>query len=153
MIPDSIAGLVNLERLDLQHNQLKVLPDSIGLLKNLKSIDVSKNLLRVFPASLGHCRYSKRLVFITMFLFTHIRYFNFRSVACVASLHFRSLPCLFAEHIILFSKILETLKSFWVYVLDKRRMRGRLHTTTVLVIGVCSFKLPLIPFLRLYKEG
>lgn len=56
VIPDSIAGLQNLEELNLSSNLLEKLPDSIGLLHNLKLLDVSSNKLEALPDSICHCR-------------------------------------------------------------------------------------------------
>lgn len=56
MIPDSIAGLENLEELNLSSNVLTSLPESIGLLLNLKTLDVSNNKLVALPDSISHCK-------------------------------------------------------------------------------------------------
>ncbi|KAL0385126.1 UNVERIFIED_CONTAM: protein JOKA2 [Sesamum radiatum] len=55
-IPDSIAGLENLEEFNLSANLLESLPDSIGLLLKLKILDVSRNKLAALPDSISHCR-------------------------------------------------------------------------------------------------
>lgn len=57
MIPDSIAGLENLEELNVATNLLDSLPDSIGLLQKLKYLNVSGNKLSFLPDSICHCRY------------------------------------------------------------------------------------------------
>ncbi|KAF2293271.1 hypothetical protein GH714_040643 [Hevea brasiliensis] len=56
VIPDSIAGLENLEELNLTSNLLEALPDSIGLLHNLKILDASSNKLESLPDSISYCR-------------------------------------------------------------------------------------------------
>lgn len=56
MIPDSIAGLENLEDLNLSSNILTSLPESIGLLLKLKNLDVSNNKLVALPDSICHCK-------------------------------------------------------------------------------------------------
>lgn len=56
LIPDSIAGLENLEELNLSSNILETLPESIGLLLKLKTLDVSSNKLTALPDSICHCR-------------------------------------------------------------------------------------------------
>lgn len=56
MVPDSIAGLENLEELNLSSNILETLPESIGLLLKLKTLDVSSNKLTALPDSICHCR-------------------------------------------------------------------------------------------------
>lgn len=56
VVPDSIAGLENLEELYLSANLLETLPESIGLLLNLKVLDVSTNKLTALPDSICHCR-------------------------------------------------------------------------------------------------
>ncbi|KAJ8772276.1 hypothetical protein K2173_027453 [Erythroxylum novogranatense] len=56
MIPDSIAGLENLEELNLASNPLEALPDAISFLQNLKILDVSSNKLETLPDTICHCR-------------------------------------------------------------------------------------------------
>lgn len=57
MIPDSIAGLQNLEELNISSNVLESLPDSIGLLQKLKLLNISGNKLSALPDSISQCRY------------------------------------------------------------------------------------------------
>ena len=65
VIPDSIAGLENLEELNASSNVLESLPDSIGCLHKLKILDVSSNKLCSLPDSIAKCRYMCFLLFIT----------------------------------------------------------------------------------------
>lgn len=58
VIPDSVAGLENLEELNVSSNILTSLPDSIGCLHKLKILDVSSNKLDSLPDSICHCRYT-----------------------------------------------------------------------------------------------
>ncbi|KAK2989752.1 hypothetical protein RJ640_030245 [Escallonia rubra] len=55
-IPDSVAGLENLEELNLSSNLLTSLPDSIGMLCSLKILNVSSNKLASLPDSICRCR-------------------------------------------------------------------------------------------------
>lgn len=57
VLPDSIAGLQKLQRLDISSNLLESLPDSIGVLINLKVVIVSGNKLKVLPETITGCRY------------------------------------------------------------------------------------------------
>ena len=59
MIPDSIAGLQNLEELNMSSNVLESLPDSIGFLQKLKFLNVSGNKLSALPDSISQCRYAR----------------------------------------------------------------------------------------------
>ena len=61
MIPDSIAGLLNLEELNVASNLLESLPDSIGLLQKLKFFNVSGNRLSALPDSICQCRYAREI--------------------------------------------------------------------------------------------
>lgn len=56
VLPDSIAGLPKLQRLDISSNLLESLPDSIGLLVNLKVVIVSGNKLNMLPETITGCR-------------------------------------------------------------------------------------------------
>lgn len=56
VLPDSIAGLQKLQRLDISSNLLESLPDSIGLLVNLKVVIVSGNKLKMLPETITGCR-------------------------------------------------------------------------------------------------
>ncbi|KAK9080530.1 hypothetical protein SSX86_000288 [Deinandra increscens subsp. villosa] len=56
VIPDSVAGLENLEELNVSSNILESLPDSIGCLLKLKILDVSSNKLDSLPDSIAQCR-------------------------------------------------------------------------------------------------
>jgi Leucine-rich repeat (LRR) protein len=55
-IPQEIGQLVNLSKLDLYGNKLKILPPTIGNLKNLKILDLRQNCLSIetLPAQLGN---------------------------------------------------------------------------------------------------
>ena len=54
-IPDDIFdGFANLERIDLNNNQLTELPQSIGNLTNLKWLTLSSNQLTELPQSIGN---------------------------------------------------------------------------------------------------
>lgn len=64
VIPDSIAGLKELEVLDVSSNLLEYLPDSIGLLLSLKVLNVSGNKLNTLPESIAGCRYFIRICFL-----------------------------------------------------------------------------------------
>ncbi|GKC98408.1 histone deacetylase 2 [Tanacetum coccineum] len=55
VLPDSIAGLENLEELYFSSNLLESLPDSIGLLLKLKILGLSYNKLTSLPDSICHC--------------------------------------------------------------------------------------------------
>lgn len=55
-ISDSIAGLENLQMLNLSENLLEFLPDSIGLLFKLRILNVSRNKLHALPDSISQCR-------------------------------------------------------------------------------------------------
>ncbi|KAL4566626.1 hypothetical protein LXL04_030746 [Taraxacum kok-saghyz] len=56
VIPDSVAGLENLEELNVSGNMLSELPESIGCLHKLKILDVSSNKLDSLPDSICYCR-------------------------------------------------------------------------------------------------
>lgn len=56
-VPDSLAGLQNLQELYLSSNLLLALPESIGLLLRLKILDVSGNKLKALPDGISSCRY------------------------------------------------------------------------------------------------
>ena len=54
VIPESIAGLSNLEQLDLEDNNIEHLPNNIGYLTNLTYLDLGYNRLNTLPESIGH---------------------------------------------------------------------------------------------------
>lgn len=56
VLPDSIAGLQNLEVFDVSSNLLVSLPDSIGLLLNLRVLNVSGNKINALPQTISRCR-------------------------------------------------------------------------------------------------
>lgn len=55
-IPDSVAGLTNLEALDVSANLFESLPDAIRSLKKLQILNVSRNKLTSLPDGLCKCR-------------------------------------------------------------------------------------------------
>jgi len=52
-IPPEIRYLVNLEELDLAHNNIEAVPPEIGNLKKLKKLYLSKNKLKSLPEETG----------------------------------------------------------------------------------------------------
>jgi len=50
------AGLGELERLVLAHNELKALPDALGLLSSLTHLDLHGNQLATLPPALADCK-------------------------------------------------------------------------------------------------
>lgn len=62
ILPESVTSLVNLTHLDIQSNQLTSLPDSIGRLVKLRVLNVSGNSLSVLPDGIESCRALEELI-------------------------------------------------------------------------------------------
>lgn len=60
-LPNFIAELKHLERLDLKINKLSVIPKSLVNLKSLKYLDLSYNRLKMLPDTIGELRSLLRL--------------------------------------------------------------------------------------------
>lgn len=54
-LPESLGGLLQLERLSVQSNTLTRLPSTVGSLKRLLSLSVARNRLSVLPNALAEC--------------------------------------------------------------------------------------------------
>eukprot|EP00940_MAST-03C_sp_MAST-3C-sp2_P001825 g1825.t1 len=62
-LPPSLGLLVNLEHLDISHNELvSIHPDAIGTLRSLRSLDLSYNRLRKLPDEIGRLEVLETLV-------------------------------------------------------------------------------------------
>ena len=55
-IPDEIAELDMLNRLELQKNQIEIIPDFIGSLINLNYFTLNDNVIKVIPNAIGNLK-------------------------------------------------------------------------------------------------
>ena len=55
-IPDEIAELDMLNRLELQKNQIEIIPDFIGSLINLNYFTINDNVIKVIPNAIGNLK-------------------------------------------------------------------------------------------------